>query len=172
MDSHDEEEAHTYYWDESISPFRVQMKEIGENSDGGFSPPYSIHQLPSHYRDDRHESLTQRAHYYARDIREIVLSFLNRFPLLDLTECLKSNWNLIAEEMEHVAPPIQAPRTNPEIWLGPLKMLELIIPIEDPEAEFLMRGVRPSDFWKDQELDQFKSILERIYGELPEGLRY
>lgn len=173
MNRHEDSEARAWYWDESVSPFRDQLREIGESPDGdrSFHPPYSLHELPSHFMDDRDKDLTQRAHYYAREIREVVLSFIDRFPLLDLTKCLIAHWNLIVEEMKQVAPDIDVPKIKPELQLGYWTYPDIGIVIDKPAHGFTVSGARPSDYWKDQHLEHFRGLLEGFCGELPEGLR-
>lgn len=168
MWKHDEENAHPHYWDERITDDRDRYKDLGESSDTVLHPPLAFHSITS--RPDR--PISESIKYYAQEIREIILSYLERFPLLELERYFRENWNRLVDEMKEEAPNVDVPKTRDELWdfEGHFYNLEVSVPFDDPNAPFLMGGIVPSDVWKGDHLKRFIGLLEERYGELPEGL--
>ena len=167
MWAHPDENAHPHYWDERIYDDRDRYRSLGDAPETTLSPPMSLPEIPSLGR--RENDLALNAAYYAQEIREIVLSYLDRFPLLDLEDCLKHSWNEIVLQMRSVAPAVSAPLTDASKWNPHVHFFGGKVRVQIPDSTSMMgtRLVAPSSIWGPEQINAFVHFLEERCGLLP-----
>ena len=167
MWQHPDENAHPHYWDERIYDDRDRYRDLGDSPDTTLRPPMRLPEIPSIGR--RYKDLGLNASYYAQEIREIILSYLERYPALHLETCLRHCWNDVVHEMRGVAPDVQAPLTDEDHWNPHLHFFagQMRIQIPDSSASFGVLEVKPSEIWSGEHLDTFRRLVEERCGPIP-----
>ena len=116
----------------------------------------SFHELETHGREGGPEV---SALYYAQEIREAVLSYLER-ALIIAGVHMRDNWDSVVEELLKRYPEIEIPNVNRARWDLDYSLLlgkKIFIP--------LVRGSDPPD-WDEADISRIREVISDLYGDI------
>ena len=101
--------------------------------------------------------------YYAQEIREAVMSYIER-ALIISGVYMRDYWDLVVEELRKGYPDIEIPDVDRERWDLDYSLLlgkTIFIP--------LVRGSDPPD-WDEADISRIREVISDLYGDIPEDV--
>jgi hypothetical protein len=120
----------------------------------------SLHDLETHGREGGPEVA---ALYYAQEIREAVLSYIER-ALIVVGVYMRDNWDLVVEELERRYPRIEIPNVDSEWWDRDASLLigkKIFIPLAWGSA---------APHWEKADISRLREVVSELCGDIPEDV--